>query len=124
MVPRSPKISSPPAPTDPLVEIARVARALGHPARLRIVELLLQRRICVGGEIVGELGLAQSTVSEHLRVLKEAGLVCGEIEYPHVCYSLNTPGLDLLSGWLQPVADQVRQLGARARLKANVFQRM
>lgn len=109
---RSPKISTPPAPIDPLAAIAQVARALGHPARLRIVELLLLRRICVGGELVGELGLAQSTVSEHLRILKEAGLVCGEIERPRVCYSLSTLGLDLLSGWLQPVVEQLRQQGA------------
>ncbi|MEE4303113.1 MAG: metalloregulator ArsR/SmtB family transcription factor, partial [Wenzhouxiangella sp.] len=62
--------------------IAEVARALGHPARIRIVKLLLEREACIGGDIVEEIGLAQSTVSEHLRILKEAGVVVGEIERP------------------------------------------
>ncbi|MEH6388919.1 ArsR/SmtB family transcription factor [Pseudomonas profundi] len=97
---------------DILVEVAEVARALGHPARLRIVELLLKRHVCVGGEIVEALGLAQSTVSEHLRILKQANIVCGEIERPHVCYSLTPDGLELLSGWLRPTVEKVQQHGA------------
>ncbi|QJD59906.1 winged helix-turn-helix transcriptional regulator [Pseudomonas sp. gcc21] len=95
-----------------LFKVAETARALGHPARLQIVELLLDRHICVGGEIVRELGLAQSTVSEHLRILKQASIVCGEIEGPRVCYSLNPDGLALLSSWLQVTVEKVQQHGA------------
>ncbi len=73
--------------------IARVAKALAHPARVRIVAFLLSRPGCIGGDIVDEVGLAQSTVSEHLRILKESGLVVGEIERPRICYSLDASAL-------------------------------
>ena len=66
-------------------------RALGHPARLRILRTLAERGTCICGEIVDELPLAQSTVSQHLKVLKEAGLIAGEIEGSAVCYFL-VPG--------------------------------
>lgn len=77
--------------------IAETARALSHPARIRIVRLLLARERCIGGDIVDEIGLAQSTVSEHLRILKEAGIVVGEIERPRVCYSLSSERLSELA---------------------------
>ena len=70
-------------------EIAAVAKALGHPARVHIVRLLLEKQSCIGCDIVDEVGLAQSTVSEHLRILRAAGIITGEIERPRVCYSLN-----------------------------------
>lgn len=70
------------------VELASLARALGHPARVQIVRLLTQRQGCVCGEIVGALPLAQSTVSQHLKVLKEAGLVRGEVDGPRICYCI------------------------------------
>ena len=66
--------------------LARLAKALGHPARVAIVRLLVRRETCVCGEIVDELPLAQSTVSQHLKQLKEAGLIRGEIDGPRVCY--------------------------------------
>ncbi len=71
--------------------VASVAKALAHPARVRIIEFLLSRPGCIGGDIVDEVGLAQSTVSEHLRILKASGLVVGTIERPRICYSLD-PG--------------------------------
>lgn len=77
--------------------LAETARALAHPARIRIVRLLLKKQRCIGGDIVDETGLAQSTVSEHLRILKEAGIVVGEIERPRVCYSLSSERLSDLS---------------------------
>lgn len=83
---------------------AAVAKALAHPARIRIIVLLLSRPGCIGYEIVGEVGLAQSTVSEHLRILKAAGLVTGEIERPRVCYSLNPIALAPLTGLLETIA--------------------
>jgi ArsR family transcriptional regulator len=73
--------------------IALVAKALAHPARVRIIEFLLSRRGCIGGDIVDEVGLAQSTVSEHLRILKASGLVVGAIERPRICYSLDPTAL-------------------------------
>jgi len=67
-------------------ELALLAKALGHPARVQILRLLVRREACICGDIVDELPLAQSTVSQHLKVLKEAGLVRGEIDGPRVCY--------------------------------------
>jgi ArsR family transcriptional regulator len=67
-------------------ELATLAKALGHPARIQIMRLLVRREACICGDIVSELPLAQSTVSQHLKVLKEAGLVKGEIDGPRVCY--------------------------------------
>ncbi len=71
------------------LELAALAKALGHPARVAIMRLLARKDACVCGEIVSELPLAQSTVSQHLKVLKEAGLVQGEVDGPRVCYCLD-----------------------------------
>ena len=86
--------------------VAAVAKALGHPARIRIVRLLLERQSCIGGDIVGDIGLAQSTVSEHLRILKAAGIIQGEIERPRVCYALRPESLLPLAGLLEAIRDQ------------------
>lgn len=67
-------------------DLAALAKALGHPARVAILRHLLQRGECLCGDLVGILPLAQSTVSQHLKVLKDAGLVRGTIEGPRVCY--------------------------------------
>ena len=67
-------------------ELARLAKALGHPARVAIVRLLLEGGECVCGGIVDRLPLAQATVSQHLKVLKEAGWISGEVDGPRVCY--------------------------------------
>ena len=80
--------------------LANIAKALGHPARIRIVQLLVDRQSCIGGDIVEEIGLAQSTVSEHLRILKASGVITGEIEHPRICYSLNPAILSELTDWL------------------------
>ena len=71
------------------VELARLARALAHPARVRIVRLLARRGECVCGQIVLDLPLAQATVSQHLKVLKEAGIIRGQVDGPRVCYCLD-----------------------------------
>lgn len=70
-------------------ELATLAKALGHPARVRILRLLARRSSCVCSQIVDEVGLAQSTVSQHLKVMKEAGILQGEIDGPRVCYCLD-----------------------------------
>jgi ArsR family transcriptional regulator len=67
-------------------ELALLAKAIGHPARVQILRLLVRREACICGDIVDELPLAQSTVSQHLKVLKDAGLIRGEIDGPRVCY--------------------------------------
>lgn len=69
-------------------QFARMAAALGHPARVAIVRFLHDHGACICGEIVGVLPLAQSTVSQHLKVLKEAGWIVGETDGPRVCYCL------------------------------------
>ena len=71
--------------------LADLAKALGHPARVAIMRLLMRRDGCICGEIVDELPLAQSTVSQHLRLLKEAGLIRGDVNGPRVCYCVE-PG--------------------------------
>ena len=84
--------------------IAAIAKALGHPARVRIVKLLLAKRSCIGCDIVEDVGLAQSTVSEHLRILKASGIVRGRIEYPRICYSLDPTALAPLRDLLEAIA--------------------
>jgi ArsR family transcriptional regulator, arsenate/arsenite/antimonite-responsive transcriptional repressor len=69
-------------------DLAALAKALGHPARVQILRILMRRTSCVCGDIVDELPLAQSTVSQHLKVLKEAGLIRGEVDGPRVCYCI------------------------------------
>lgn len=77
-------------PPDQSAELlARLAWAVAHPARVRILRLLASRETCVCGEIVDEMPLAQSTVSQHLKILKESGLVQGEIDGPKVCYCIS-----------------------------------
>ena len=77
-----------PAPLD-AETFALVCKALGHPARLQIVEHLKRFDQCVYGEIVALLPLAQSTVSQHLKCLKEAGLIIGTVEGPRTCYCVD-----------------------------------
>jgi len=77
-------------------ELAALTKAVGHPARVRILRLLAERPDCVCGTIVDEVGLAQSTVSQHLAVLKEAGLIQGEVDGPRVCYCLDQRALKRL----------------------------
>ena len=84
--------------------LARMLKALGNPIRFQIVETLAERQMCIASEIVETTPLAQSTVSQHLKVLKEAGLIHGEIEGPATCYCLNPENIrwlkDQIEGWL------------------------
>jgi ArsR family transcriptional regulator, arsenate/arsenite/antimonite-responsive transcriptional repressor len=74
-------------------ELASLAKAVGHPARVQILRLLANRETCVCGDIVDELPLAQSTVSQHLKVLKEVGLIRGDIDGPRICYCIEPRAL-------------------------------
>jgi len=77
-------------------KIAELAKAMGHPARIAILEILSRRNTCICGDISEELPLAQSTVSQHLKVLKEAGLIRGEIEGVRTCYCLEEKAIEML----------------------------
>lgn len=71
------------------IRIANYAKALSHPARIAILKLLISKKACVCGDIVDELPLSQSTVSQHLKELKQAGLIKGDIEGAKVCYCID-----------------------------------
>ncbi len=95
-------MSTTPTPLSDLADqkVADLAKALAHPARLRILRLLLATPGCIGGDIVDAVGLAQSTVSEHLRILKAARVITGEISGPRVCYALNPDALSSLADFV------------------------
>ena len=84
--------------------LARMLKALGNPVRFQIVQTLAERQTCITQEIVDSMPLAQSTISQHLKVLREAGLVCGETEGPATCYCLNPRGVrwlkEQIEAWL------------------------
>ena len=86
------------SPEEPSVNetelFAAMCKALGHPARIMIVNYLKKIDRCLCGDIVELLPLAQSTVSQHLKCLKDAGLIKGEVEGPKTCYCLDKPMLD------------------------------
>jgi DNA-binding transcriptional ArsR family regulator len=70
-------------------KIAKYAKALAHPARIAILQLLIKKQACICGDIVDELPLSQSTVSQHLKELKEAGLIKGDIDGAKICYCID-----------------------------------
>lgn len=70
-------------------KIARYAKAMGHPVRMYVLELLSRQSCCYSGDLTEELPIAKSTLSQHLKELKEAGLIQGEIEAPKIKYCLN-----------------------------------
>ena len=92
-----------------LARLAEAARVLGHPARLAILQTLAARETCVCGELVEALPLAQATVSQHLKALKAAGLVRGEVDGPRSCYCVDGAALralaEGLAAFLGPVLD-------------------
>lgn len=88
--------------------LADVAKALSHPARIAILRLLAQRGTCLCGELVADLPLSQSTVSQHLKALKEAGLVRGTIDGPRSCYCLDLPAFDEAAAALAGLTDGIK----------------
>jgi ArsR family transcriptional regulator len=84
--------------------LAKMLKALGNPIRFQIMEFLAANPVCMTNEIVNNTPLAQSTVSQHLKVLSEAGLIQGEIEGPATCYCLDPQGIrwlkDQIGNWL------------------------
>lgn len=88
---------------------AELMKALGHPARIAIVELLAERASCICGDITEELPLAQSTVSQHLKALKEAGIIKGEIEGVRTCYCLDEEGVRELGEHFRKLKRKLKQ---------------
>jgi DNA-binding transcriptional ArsR family regulator len=86
------------------LRLAQMLKALGNPIRFQIVETLAERQMCITAEIVATTPLAQSTVSQHLKVLKQAGLIQGEVEGPATCYCLDAENIrwlkNQIGGWL------------------------
>ena len=76
------------------IQLAKISKALSHPARIRILEILTKLNICMCGDIVELLPLSQSTVSQHLKELKNAGLIRGSLEPPKVCYCVHKDNLN------------------------------
>jgi len=70
-------------------KIATIAKVLGHPARIAILQHLIKKQTCICGEIVDEIGLSQSTISQHLKELKRVNLIIGSIDGTKVCYCIN-----------------------------------
>ena len=77
------------APTDKQQRMARYAKAMGHPVRMYVLELLSKQSCCYSGDLSEDLPIAKSTLSQHLKELRDAGLIQGEIESPRIKYCLN-----------------------------------
>lgn len=91
-----------------LLQRADVFKALGHPARLAIVEHLLAQDRCIAGDLVHELPLAQPTVSRHLRILQSVGFIVGDIAGQSICYWVNPELTGMLRDYLQQMHEQTQ----------------
>ena len=87
--------------------IAAMAKALAHPARIAILEYLSRKGTCVCGDIVGELPLSQSTVSQHLKAMKEAGIIQGNIDGTYTCYCVDTSNCLELKGLIEQLFNKL-----------------
>jgi DNA-binding transcriptional ArsR family regulator len=95
--------------TDKQNAIATLAKALGHPARVAIIDYLLKVDACICGDIVNELPLAQPTVSQHLKELKNAGLIKGDIEGNTICYCIDKNSIDKLQSYFANISTQLEK---------------
>lgn len=91
--------------------LARYAKALAHPARVAILKILIKKSACQCGDIVENVPLSQSTVSQHLKELKEAGLIKGEIEGPKVCYCIDEKEWKAAQIWINQLFDSYNDTG-------------
>jgi ArsR family transcriptional regulator, arsenate/arsenite/antimonite-responsive transcriptional repressor len=89
--------------TDKQNEVALLTKALGHPARIAILEYLMSVDTCICGDIVNELPLAQPTVSQHLKELKNAGLIKGSIEGNAICYCIDEKSIEKLINYFSKI---------------------
>ena len=90
-------------------QIATIAKALGHPARIAILDYLLKVDTCICGDIVNELPLAQPTISQHLKELKNAGIIQGSIEGNSICYCINKATISKLGSYFENIATKIEQ---------------
>ena len=93
-------------------QLAIVLKAIAHPARIAIIEHLLKVKACICVDIVNEIPLAQPTISQHLRELKNAGVIKGNIEGTAICYCLDEKCLSLLSTYFSKMTDQIKKHNA------------
>ena len=93
--------------TDSQNELAILTKALGHPARIAIIEHILKVNSCICGDIVNELPLAQPTVSQHLKELKNAGLIKGNIEGNAICYCIDEETFNKFQSFLSEVFGKI-----------------
>lgn len=89
-------------------DLAKIAKALGHPARIAIIQFLLKANQCYCGDIVEELPLSQSTVSQHLKALKQAGLIQGMVEGPAICYCIDPTAWKAIRKVFFPLFEQLK----------------
>jgi ArsR family transcriptional regulator len=89
--------------TDKQNEISRIAKAMGHPARIAIIEYLLRTDACICNDIVNELPLSQPTISQHLRELKSAGLIKGSVEGNTICYCIDERALKKIQSYISAI---------------------
>ena len=92
-------------------ELAVVAKAFAHPARVAIVQYLLKTNACINGDLVNELGLAQATISQHLRELKDVGIIQGSIEGSSISYCINPSRWLQIKNMLNELFDQYNECG-------------
>lgn len=90
-------------------KIAKYAKALAHPARIAILRVLIKKQACICGDIVDELPLSQSTVSQHLKELKESGLIKGDIEGAKVCYCIDEKEWESAKTYLNTLFDSYQK---------------
>lgn len=93
--------------TNKQLQIATIAKALGHPARIAIVEYLLKTNACICGDIVNELSLAQPTISQHLKELKNAEIIKGEISGNAICYCINEKTIEKIQNYFGAIATKL-----------------
>lgn len=94
-------------------KIAKYAKAFAHPARVAILRLLIQKQACICGDIVDELPLSQSTVSQHLKELKAAGLIKGDIEGVKVCYCIDEKEWEIAKKYLNELFELYVKAGGK-----------
>ena len=95
--------------TDRQNQIATLAKALGHPARIAILDYLLKVETCICTDIVNELSLAQPTISQHLKELKNAGIIKGNITGTSICYCINEQIVEISQSYFKNIAHLINQ---------------
>lgn len=99
--------------TEAQIELSAALKVLGHPARIAILQAIMKSKTCICGDLVTEIGLAQSTVSQHLKELKTVGLIKGTVEGTSMCYCINSAKWIELKSTLMPLLDSGTECDAK-----------